>query len=257
MIAERPPLPRLRLSSIDPPEVTPRLLAADGAQRRCSARTCTCRCRPAHDARPAPHAPALRRGAGCATSSAEIRALLPDAALGTDVIAGFPGESEADFAADAGAARRACRSPTSTSSPTRGAAARRRRRRRDHVPPPTIIARARRDAARARRRRSARAFAERFVGTTAAGAGRDDARPRQRPAGRLQPQLRARPARRAGRAGRTARCGARRAGARGRSRARASGWRRRCGHDAVDGRVRRSRSASATRFRDPRCSRRR
>src|SRR5512143_751031 len=97
MIAEAAPLPRIRLSSIDPPEVTPRLLdliarspvlcdhlhmpvqaGADGVLRRM---------RRLYDA-------ALVRDV-----AAEIHRRLPDAALGTDLIAGFPGESEAEFAA--------------------------------------------------------------------------------------------------------------------------------------------------------------
>lgn len=97
MIAELAPLPRIRLSSIDPPEVTPRLLdlvarggvlcphfhmpvqaGADGVLRR------------------------MRRlydSAMVRDVTAEVVRALPQAALGTDVIAGFPGESEAEFAA--------------------------------------------------------------------------------------------------------------------------------------------------------------
>ena len=94
-IAEVAPVPRLRLSSIDPPEVTPRLL--DVMAR--SAVLC-----------PHLHVPVqagsdgvLRRmrrqydAARVRDVAAEIRDRLPDASLGTDVIAGFPGESEADF----------------------------------------------------------------------------------------------------------------------------------------------------------------
>ncbi len=95
MIAERAAVPRLRLSSIDPPEITPRLLdimrrseavcphlhmpvqaAEDGVLRRMRRR---------YDTR-------LLRDV-----VAEIRRQLPDAGLGTDVIAGFPGETEGDF----------------------------------------------------------------------------------------------------------------------------------------------------------------
>ena len=97
MIAEAAPLPRIRLSSLDPPEVTPRLLdliarspvlcdhlhmpvqaGADGVLRR------------------------MRRlyDSGLVREvAAEIHRRLPDAGLGTDVIAGFPGESDAEFAA--------------------------------------------------------------------------------------------------------------------------------------------------------------
>lgn len=97
MIAEASPVPRVRLSSVDPPEVTPRLLelmarsevlcphlhmpvqaGADGVLRRMRRQYDT----------------ALVRDV-----CAEIRRRLPDAGLGTDVIAGFPGETEEEFAA--------------------------------------------------------------------------------------------------------------------------------------------------------------
>lgn len=97
MICEVAPLPRVRLSSIDPPEVTPRLLeliarspvlcehlhvpvqaGSDGTLRRM---------RRLYDAE-------MVRDV-----AAEIHRTLPGAGLGTDVIAGFPGESDADFAA--------------------------------------------------------------------------------------------------------------------------------------------------------------
>ena len=96
MIAERAPVTRLRLSSIDPPEVTPRLLdlmresplfcdhlhvpvqaAADGVLARMRRR---------YDVRQV------------VDVAEKIRRHLPDASLGTDVIAGFPGESDDDFA---------------------------------------------------------------------------------------------------------------------------------------------------------------
>jgi threonylcarbamoyladenosine tRNA methylthiotransferase MtaB len=95
MLLEQPPLPRLRLSSIDPPEVTPRLL--DLLQRspvlcphlhipvQAGADAVLRRMRRKYDAR-------LLHDLG-----AEIRSRLPDAAIGTDVIAGFPGESDALF----------------------------------------------------------------------------------------------------------------------------------------------------------------
>jgi threonylcarbamoyladenosine tRNA methylthiotransferase MtaB len=86
----------VRLSSIDPPEVTPRLLdlmresplfcehlhvpvqaAADGVLARMRRRY------------------EVRQVVDVAE---EIRRRLPDASLGTDLIAGFPGESEDDFA---------------------------------------------------------------------------------------------------------------------------------------------------------------
>lgn len=97
MILEHGLVPRLRLSSIDPPEVTARLLdlmacsdslcphlhvpvqaADDGVLRRMRRRYSTAMIR---------------------DLSIEIRRRLPHAAIGTDVIAGFPGETEAQFEA--------------------------------------------------------------------------------------------------------------------------------------------------------------
>ena len=95
MIAERSVVPRLRLSSIDPHEVTERLV------RVVAAAPSVC---------PHLHVPLqagddgvlarMRRryDAGLARERlAMMRAHLPDAALGTDVIAGFPGEDDAAF----------------------------------------------------------------------------------------------------------------------------------------------------------------
>jgi len=95
MIAEAKPVPRIRLSSIDPPEVSPRLLDI------ISRSDVFC---------PHLHLPIqagsdrvlqrMRRRYDTALVRdviAEIRRLLPDAGLGTDVIAGFPGETESDF----------------------------------------------------------------------------------------------------------------------------------------------------------------
>jgi threonylcarbamoyladenosine tRNA methylthiotransferase MtaB len=95
MIAERAPVARVRLSSIDPPEISARLLdvmrhsdvlchhlhmpvqaAEDGVLQRMRRR---------YDTR-------LVRDV-----VAEIRRQLPNAGLGTDVIAGFPAESEQEF----------------------------------------------------------------------------------------------------------------------------------------------------------------
>jgi threonylcarbamoyladenosine tRNA methylthiotransferase MtaB len=95
MIAERPPLPRVRLSSVDPPEVTPRLL------RLISSTDVFC---------PHIHMPVqsgedevLRRMRRqydielVREVATTIRDQLPEAAVGTDVIAGFPGETESQF----------------------------------------------------------------------------------------------------------------------------------------------------------------
>jgi len=97
MVAEAAPLPRVRLSSLDPPEVTHRLLGimarspvfcphlhvpvqagADSVLRRMRRR---------YDA-------ALVRDV-----VEEIARVFPDAAVGTDIIAGFPGETEGEFEA--------------------------------------------------------------------------------------------------------------------------------------------------------------
>jgi len=95
MIIEQPPVPRLRLSSIDPPEVTPRLLAL-------MARSDVL-CPHLHIPVQAGDDEVLQRMRRkydtdfLRALGTEIRARLPDAAIGTDVIAGFPGETEAQF----------------------------------------------------------------------------------------------------------------------------------------------------------------
>jgi threonylcarbamoyladenosine tRNA methylthiotransferase MtaB len=96
MIAERPPVARVRLSSIDPPEVSSRLLEL---MRRSAAL-----CPHLHVPFQSGHDDTLRRMRRPYDTrllrdvGAEIRRTLPDAAIGTDVIAGFPGETEAEFA---------------------------------------------------------------------------------------------------------------------------------------------------------------
>lgn len=159
MIAERAPLPRVRLSSIDPPEVTERLLGLLAASPvlcphlhmpiQAGADAVLRRMRRLYDA-------ALVRAV-----AEEVRRMLPDAALGTDVIAGFPGETEPEFAETAALLERAPFTyahvfPYSRRSGTTAAKAR------DPLPAPAIAARAqilRRIAAQQRR-----AFADRFVG---------------------------------------------------------------------------------------------
>jgi threonylcarbamoyladenosine tRNA methylthiotransferase MtaB len=159
MIVEAAPLPRIRLSSIDPPEVTPRLLdliarspvlcdhlhvpvqaGADGVLRRM---------RRLYDA-------ALVRDV-----AAEVHRRLPGAGLGTDVIAGFPGESAADFAATEALLGEAGFTylhvfPYSRRHGTTAAKAS------DHLPPPVIRARA--QALRRLGRAQREAFAARCVG---------------------------------------------------------------------------------------------
>ena len=95
MIAERRPVPRVRLSSIDPPEVTAQLV------RTVSQSDTVC---------PHFHVPVqsgddqvlarMRRRYDSVLARdvvASIREQLPEAGIGTDVIAGFPGETEAQF----------------------------------------------------------------------------------------------------------------------------------------------------------------
>jgi len=160
MIDERAPVPRVRLSSIDPPEVTRRLVELVAR----SAVLC-----------PHFHVPVqagadavlhrMRRlydGALVRDVAAEVTRALPDAALGTDVIAGFPGEGEADFEASLQLLAEARFSylhvfPYSRRSGTTAAKAR------DHLPAETIAARAR--SLRLLGARLRDAFAERFVGS--------------------------------------------------------------------------------------------
>jgi threonylcarbamoyladenosine tRNA methylthiotransferase MtaB len=159
MVAERAPLPRVRLSSIDPPEVTPRLLdlmARGGVL-----------CPHIHMPVQAGADAVLRRmrrlydGAMVREVAAEVVRRLPQAALGTDVIAGFPGESEAECAAGLALLEETPFTyfhvfPYSRRGGTTAAKAR------DHLPAQTIRARA-----RALRRLGAakrQAFAQRNLG---------------------------------------------------------------------------------------------
>lgn len=110
-ILEGTEVPRLRFSSLQPQDITPELLALW------------------HDPRLMPHfhlalqsgseatLRAMRRrytAAGFIDATARIKAAVPGAAITTDVIAGFPGESEEDFEAtlalcrEAGFARLHC-----------------------------------------------------------------------------------------------------------------------------------------------------
>jgi threonylcarbamoyladenosine tRNA methylthiotransferase MtaB len=161
-VAEQRLVPRLRLSSIDPHEVTEplvRLLAAvpglcphlhvplqagdDGVLRRMRRRYDTTL---------------------AAERLAMIRALLPDAAIGTDVIAGFPGEDAAAFERtlaflEASPITYAHVFPYSVRSGTTAA------KLDGHVAPALIAARARRMRALGERKRAA--FARRFDGAGA------------------------------------------------------------------------------------------
>lgn len=159
MIVEQPPVPRLRLSSIDPPEVTSRLLelmarseavcphlhipvqAGDDEVLRRMRRT---------------YSTAFLRELGSA-----IRGVLPDAAIGTDVIAGFPGETDGQFDQTLALLEELPVTyfhvfPYSRRSGTTAA------KMSAHVPPAAIRARAQRLRALGERKRAA--FARAFVG---------------------------------------------------------------------------------------------
>ena len=159
MIAEAAPLPRIRLSSIDPPEVTPRLLDMLA--------TSPVLCEHLHMPVQAGADGVLRRmrrlyDVGLVRDvTAEIHRRLPGAGLGTDVIAGFPGESDAEFAATEALLREAGFTylhvfPYSRRTGTTAAKAS------DHLPAPVIRARAR--ALRRLGAQQREAFAEHCVG---------------------------------------------------------------------------------------------
>jgi threonylcarbamoyladenosine tRNA methylthiotransferase MtaB len=178
MILEKPAVPRLRLSSVDPPEITPRLLrlmAGNGA-------LCPHFHVPVQAGNDAVLARMRRRySADLAREVIEaIRAEIPGAGIGTDVIAGFPGESEEEFAGTEAFLRDLpfTYMHVFPYSPRRGTTAAKRS---DHLPAAVIASRARRlreiDAAKRA------AFARSMVGlrTTVLleddGAGRGDAGP--------------------------------------------------------------------------------
>ncbi len=158
MIAEHVPVPRLRLSSIDPPEVSPRLLQLIDWQVLC----------------PHLHIPLqagddavlhrMRRQYGIEYASEliqSIRERVPEAAIGTDVITGFPGETEAEFERSAELYERL---PLTyfhvfPYSQRRGTTAAKRT---DQLDPRTIAQRARRLRQLGEHKR--RQFAARFVG---------------------------------------------------------------------------------------------
>ena len=96
---------RIRLGSLEAGVITPRLLDA-AAQVRCFAPHFHLSLQSGSDA-------VLKRmnrhytGEEFLSRVALVRAAFPDAAVTTDIIAGFPGETEADFAATCALARRA------------------------------------------------------------------------------------------------------------------------------------------------------
>jgi threonylcarbamoyladenosine tRNA methylthiotransferase MtaB len=161
-LVEQALVPRLRLSSIDPHEVTePLLRVMAGAPSVC----------------PHLHVPLqaaddevlarMRRrydGALARERLAMIRDYLPEAAIGTDLIAGFPGEDDAAFARtvaflEESPVTYAHVFPYSVRSGTTAA------KLPDHLPVPVVTARARRLRAVAARKRAA--FLARFDDTPA------------------------------------------------------------------------------------------
>ncbi|TMA39821.1 MAG: tRNA (N(6)-L-threonylcarbamoyladenosine(37)-C(2))-methylthiotransferase MtaB [Deltaproteobacteria bacterium] len=161
-IAEQRRVPRIRLSSIDPHEVNESLLRVmAGASSVCHHLHV-----PLQSAADGVLARMRRRyDAGLARERlAMIRELLPDAAIGTDLIAGFPGEEDADFERTLGFLDASPLSsfhvfPYSVRSGTTAAKLDGR------VPPPTIAARARRLRALGDRKHAE--FARRFDGAAA------------------------------------------------------------------------------------------
>lgn len=160
MLVEHPPVPRIRLSSIDPPEVTPRLLDL--------MTTAEALCPHLHMPIQAADDDVLRRMRRKYDRSllvdvcAEIRRRMPHAAIGTDVIAGFPGESEAQFENTLAAVEALPFTylhvfPYSKRSGTTAA------KQADHLAPATIKRRAARLREAGQRKHAE--FARRFVGT--------------------------------------------------------------------------------------------
>ncbi len=113
MIAERSPIDRIRISSLDPEELSDRIIGIIAA----SPKFC-----------PHLHLP-LQAGEDDTLSRMRRRydrefyrgrverviAAMPAAAIGTDLIVGFPGESAGHFESVASGLSRRCRLPTSTS----------------------------------------------------------------------------------------------------------------------------------------------
>ncbi len=157
-ILEETPLPRLRLSSVEPWDVTPALLRLLGHPRFC---------RHLHLPLQSGDDTVLKRmgrpytAARFARLVAEARAIAPDVAITTDLIVGFPGETEAAFEASLDFVERMAfaRLHVFPYSARRGTAAARFS---DQVPKATRIARAAR--MRALGEQLSRAYRTRFLG---------------------------------------------------------------------------------------------
>jgi threonylcarbamoyladenosine tRNA methylthiotransferase MtaB len=161
MLVERAPVARIRLSSIDPPEVTARLIDLLAVSNVL--------CPHLHIPMQAGDDAVLRRMrrkydvAFLDDVTNEIRRRLPDAAIGTDVIAGFPGETEREADATVGVIERLPFTylhvfPYSKRSGTTAA------KLRGHLPPVVVKARAQHLRELGEKKRAA--FGRSFVGRT-------------------------------------------------------------------------------------------
>ena len=97
-ILEETDLERLRFSSIEPQDITEDFVDS-WLRRRASRRIFTCRCNRDPTAFCAPCTAGIARST-MRSAFELIRRLLPDAAIGADVIVGFPGETRRGFSDD-------------------------------------------------------------------------------------------------------------------------------------------------------------
>ncbi len=126
-------LERVRFTSPHPAEFTDDVIDAMAETPERDAARCTCRCSPA----PTDVLKAMRRSYRSEKYLGiieRVRAAMPDAAITTDIIVGFPGETEEDFAATLDVVARGRASPRRSPSSTPSAPARRPRRMPDQVP---------------------------------------------------------------------------------------------------------------------------